>query len=63
MWPVLFAGRTLERVAVADDLLDPGINIKMPKAQVYRIMAWTAATGGCGYLGTAYWGQLRKRIA
>jgi farnesyl-diphosphate farnesyltransferase len=62
MWPILFAGRTLERVAVSAELLDPGVNVKMPKGQVYRIMALTAATGGCSYVGTAYWGMVRKKI-
>jgi farnesyl-diphosphate farnesyltransferase len=62
MWPILFAGQTLRRVADSAVLLDPSINIKMPKGQVYRIMALTALTGGCGYVGSAYWGRLRKRI-
>ena len=63
MWPILFAGQTLRRVADSDQLLDPSINIKMPKGQVYRIMALTTLTGGCGYVGSAYWGRVRKRIA
>lgn len=60
MWPILFAGQTLRRVADSAVLLDPAVNIKMPKAQVYRIMALTTLTGGCGYVGSAYWGRLRK---
>jgi farnesyl-diphosphate farnesyltransferase len=62
MWPILFAGQTLRRVADSAVLLDPSVNIKMPKGQVYRIMALTALTGGCGHVGSAYWGRLRKRI-
>lgn len=60
MWPILFAGQTLRRVADSTVLLDPSVNIKMPKSQVYRIMALTTLTGGCGYVGSAYWGRLRK---
>ena len=62
MWPILFAGQTLRRVAGSTDLLDPSINVKIPKGQVYRIMALTILTGGCGYVGSAYWGRVRKRI-
>jgi farnesyl-diphosphate farnesyltransferase len=62
MWPVLFAGRTLQRVAVSPDLLDPGVIVKMPKREVYRIMSLTALTAACGYVGTAYWGRIRKQI-
>jgi farnesyl-diphosphate farnesyltransferase len=29
---------------------------------VYRIMALTTLTGGCGYVGSAYWGRVRKFI-
>jgi farnesyl-diphosphate farnesyltransferase len=60
MWPILFAGQTLRRVGDSAVLLDPSVNIKMPKGQVYRIMALTTLTGGCGYVGSAYWGRLRK---
>jgi farnesyl-diphosphate farnesyltransferase len=63
MWPILFAGQTLRRVADSVDLLDPSVNIKIPKGQVYRIMALTTLTGGCGYVGSAYWGRVRKRLA
>jgi farnesyl-diphosphate farnesyltransferase len=62
MWPILFAGQTLRRVADSIELLDPSVNVKMPKGQVYRIMALTTLTGGCGYVGSAYWGRLRKRL-
>jgi farnesyl-diphosphate farnesyltransferase len=62
MWPILFAGQTLRRVADSVDLLDPSVNIKIPKSQVYRIMALTTLTGGCGYVGSAYWGWVRKRL-
>lgn len=62
MWPILLAGETLKRVAAAPDLLDPTVNIKAPRSVVYRVMALTTCTGACGYVGTAYWGRLRKQI-
>jgi len=62
MWPILLAGETLKRVAAAPDLLDPSINIKAPRSVVYRVLALTTLTGACGYVGTAYWGRLRKQI-
>ena len=62
MWPILLAGETLKRVARAPDLLDPAVNVKAPRSVVYRVLALTTLTGGCGYVGTAYWGRLRKQI-
>ncbi len=62
MWPILLAGETLKRVAGASDLLDPAVNVKAPRSVVYRVLALTTLTGGCGYVGTAYWGRLRKQI-
>jgi farnesyl-diphosphate farnesyltransferase len=62
MWPILFAGETLWRVAESPDVLNPRVNIKMPKSRVYLIMLLTAVTGGSSYVGTAYWGRLRKMV-
>lgn len=62
MWPILLAGETLKRVAAAPDLLDPSINVKAPRSVVYGVLALTTFTGACGYVGTAYWGRLRKQI-
>ena len=62
MWPILLAGETLHRVATSPQLLDPAVNIKVPRRVVYRVMALTILTGGCGYAGSAYWGRLRKQI-
>ena len=62
MWPILLAGETLKRVARSPDLLDPAVNVKAPRSVVYRVLALTTLTGGCGYVGTAYWGRLRKQI-
>ena len=63
MWPILLAGETLKRVAIAPDLLDPAVNVKAPRSVVYRVMALTAFTGASGYVGTVYWHRLRKQIA
>jgi farnesyl-diphosphate farnesyltransferase len=62
MWPILLAGETLKRVATASNLLEPSVNVKAPRPVVYRIMLLTTLTGACGYVGTAYWGRLRKQI-
>jgi len=45
------------------DLLNPAVKVKIPRSKVYRILALTTFTGACGYVGTAYWGRLRKQIA
>ena len=62
MWPIILAGETLKLVRSADNLLDPAVNIKAPRSVVYRVLALTTLTGGCGHVGTAYWGRLRKQI-
>ena len=62
MWPILFAGETLSLVSRTPALLDPSVNVKMSKRRVYGIMALTTMTGACGYVGTAYWGRLRKEL-
>ncbi|MBM4124742.1 MAG: squalene/phytoene synthase family protein [Nitrospira sp.] len=62
MWPILFAGATLQRLASSPDWLAPSASLKITKGQVYRIMALTILTAGCGYVGTALWGRLRKQV-
>lgn len=62
MWPILFAGGTLSRVSTSSDMLDPAVVLKISRSEVYRVMAATTITAGCGYVGTAYWGMLRKRV-
>jgi farnesyl-diphosphate farnesyltransferase len=56
------AGETLKRVAISPNVLNPAVNIKVPRSRVYQVMALTILTGACGYTGTAYWGRLRKQI-
>jgi len=63
MWPILLAGETLKRVKVAPDLLNPDVNIKVPRSVVYRVMAITTLTGSNGFVATSYWDSLRNQIA
>lgn len=63
MWPILFAGETLRQVASSPTLLDPAVNVKMTRGQVYGLMVSTALTRASSSLWTAYWGRLRKQIA
>lgn len=62
-WPILFAVKTLQRVSVSADLLDPQVSIKMTRGEVYRDMALSAGMLGCGSALTAYCGHIRKRVA
>lgn len=63
MWPILSAGESLKLVLQSPDLLNPAVKVKIPRGKVYQILALTTFTGACGYVGTAYWGRLRKQIA
>ncbi|BFU95923.1 MAG: Farnesyl-diphosphate farnesyltransferase [Nitrospira sp.] len=63
MWPILSAGESLKLVLNSPDLLNPAVQVKIPRSKVYQILALTTATGACGYVGTAYWGRLRKQLA
>jgi farnesyl-diphosphate farnesyltransferase len=62
MWPILFAGGTLRDVARSADLLNPAVNVKIPKREVRAIIATTILTLGCGFISTALWGHLRKQV-
>ena len=63
MWPILLAGETLKRVAASPDILNPAVNVKAPRAIVYRVMAVTTLSGANGYIATAYWDRLRKALS
>ena len=63
MWPILSAGESLKLVLHSPDLLNPAVKVKIPRSKVYKILGLTIFTGACGYVGTAYWGRLRKQIA
>lgn len=62
MWPILSAGESLKLVMTSPDLLNPAVKVKIPRSKVYQVMALTIFTGACGYVGTTYWGRLRKQI-
>jgi farnesyl-diphosphate farnesyltransferase len=62
MWPILSAGESLKLVMNSSDLLNPAVKVKIPRSKVYQIIALTTGTFACGYVGTAYWGRLRKQI-
>ncbi len=62
MWPILSAGESLKLVMHSPDLLNPAVKVKIPRSKVYQIMALTTGTFACGYVGTAYWGRLRKQV-
>ncbi len=63
MWPILSAGESLKLVMNSPDLLNPHVKVKISRSKVYQIMALTTFTGACGYVGTAYWGRLRKQLS
>ncbi|WP_447971173.1 phytoene/squalene synthase family protein [Nitrospira sp. M1] len=62
MWPLLIGLRTLQQLSMSPHILDPATSVKVSRGEVYRIMATTTLSGGCGAVGTAYWGYLRKRV-
>ena len=62
MWPILSAGESLKLVMTSPDLLNPDVKVKIPRSKVNQIIALTTFTGACSYVGTAYWGRLRKQI-
>ena len=62
MWPILIGMRTLELLLFSPNPLNVESPIKISRGEVYRIMAATTLSGGCGSVGTAYWGYLRKRV-
>ena len=62
MWPILSAGESLKLVLHSPDLLNPAVKVKIPRSKVYQILTLTTGTFACGYVGTAYWGRLRKQL-
>ncbi|HEY6262328.1 MAG TPA: phytoene/squalene synthase family protein [Nitrospiraceae bacterium] len=62
MWPILSAGESLKLVMNSPDLLNPAVKVKIPRSKVYQIITLTTGSFACGYVGTAYWGRLRKQI-
>jgi len=62
MWPLLIGIRTLQALSISQQVLQLDQSVKIARRDVYGIVAATGLTGGCGYVGTAYWGYWRKRI-
>ena len=62
MWPILIGMRTLNLLSTSANVLDPSRPLKVSRPEVYQMMAATTLSGACGYVGTAYWGYLRKRV-
>ena len=62
MWPLLIGIRTLQALSVSEQVLQSDQSVKIARRDVYGIVAATGLTGGCGVVGTAYWGYWRKRI-
>ncbi|HEU4682989.1 MAG TPA: phytoene/squalene synthase family protein [Nitrospira sp.] len=62
MWPILSAGESLKLVQRSPDVLNPSVKVKISRRKVYQIIGLTTLTGACGYVGTAYWGRLRKQL-
>jgi farnesyl-diphosphate farnesyltransferase len=62
MWPLLIGIRTLQALSISQQVLQADWSVKIPRRDVYGIVAATGLTGGCESVGTAYWGYWRKRI-
>ena len=62
MWPLLIGIRTLQALSISEQVLQADRSVKIARRDVYGIVAATGLTGGCGSVGTAYWGYWRKRI-
>lgn len=41
LWPLIFAFKTLRKIYVSDNLLDPDLRVRMTRGEIYRTMAWT----------------------
>ena len=46
----------------AQDLLNPAVNVKVPRSVVYRVMAITTLTCANAFVATAYWNHVREQI-
>jgi farnesyl-diphosphate farnesyltransferase len=62
IWPIVLAGETLKRVAAAEDLLNPAVNVKVPRTVVYRVMAITTLTCANAFVATSYWNHVRDQL-
>lgn len=62
IWPIILAGETLKRVAISPDLLNPAVNVKVPRSVVYRVMTATILTCGNAFVATSFWNRLREEV-
>jgi farnesyl-diphosphate farnesyltransferase len=61
-WPLFIGLRTLERLQRASDLLDPSVSVKIPRTEVYAILAHSAARVCWGGGLDGYYRRLRRRV-
>lgn len=62
-WPLLIGLKTLALVAESENLLDPAAGVKIPRADVYRILLRSTILVGWNRALNGYYGSLRRRIA
>ena len=62
MWPILIALKTLHLLTTCDNILDPDRKLKISRFEVYRLIVTSTLTGGAAFLGSTYWGQVRKAV-
>lgn len=62
-WPMLIGLQTLERIRLADNLLDPAVTVKIPRAAVYRILLRSAVTGWSNAGLDGHYRALRRPLA
>ena len=62
MWPILIALKTLHLLTTCDNILDPARKLKISRFEVYRLVVTSTMTGGAAFLGSTYWGQVRKAV-
>lgn len=63
VWPLFIGLKTLARLARSPDLLDPGVVIKVPRGDVYGMMACSVAMIGSDATLDRYYRRLRRRVA
>jgi farnesyl-diphosphate farnesyltransferase len=61
-WPLLIGVCTLDRVARADNLLDPAVTIKVPRTTVYRILSSSSLLALSNRGLRSYAHQLERRF-
>ena len=54
--------RALAWLLDSPDLLDPAVNAKAPRSEVYLIMTLTTLTCANGFVATSYWNRVREQV-